>query len=81
MQQRLQVLAQKRELCAFGHAADNIGDFWKCAGTPHHEEMAVDTAQGENKLFDAARYAKQFELRQAAAVAHVRQEFVRGWQL
>ena len=54
-------------------------DFWKCAGVPHHEEMAVDTAKGENTLYDAASYAKQFVKRRAAAVNHVRAAFKGAW--
>lgn len=38
---------------------------------PHHDEIAVDEEHGSNKLYGPARYAAQYRLRYALALAHI----------
>jgi hypothetical protein len=41
---------------------------------PHHDEIAVDEEHGSNKLYGPARYAAQYRLRYALALAHITAE-------
>jgi hypothetical protein len=38
---------------------------------PHHDEIAVDEEHGSNKLYGPQRYAAQYRLRYALALAHI----------
>jgi hypothetical protein len=38
---------------------------------PHHDEIAVDEEHGSNKLYGPQRYAQQYRLRYALALAHI----------
>lgn len=52
--------------------------FWRTAGVPHHEEIAVDYQYGTNALYrKRAELEAQFLRRRRTAVAHLRQEFAR----
>jgi hypothetical protein len=50
------------------------------AALPHHNDIAVDGNKTSNKLYQpVGEYHRQFVMRQAAAVQHIRSAFVDNW--
>jgi hypothetical protein len=51
------------------------------AALPHHNEIAVDGDKSNNPLYrPMGEYHRQFEIRQAAAVEHIRTAFLANWK-
>ena len=53
----------------------NAPDFWHRWSLPHHNEIAVDSDSGSNKLYNSSEYARQFLLRSSTASRHIREAF------